>query len=204
MSEAFDEALAFALRWEGGYVNHPSDPGGATNRGVTQGTYDRYRGTKGLAKQSVKLITSAEVHDIYESMYWDVARCAELPWPVSGAQFDAAVNAGPKQATQLLQRAAGVSADGVIGPKTLAAIMAMPSQDLALRCCDERQKFYQSLVNRKPSLGVFLKGWTNRVNALRNLILGGPLNFSDDEELEPTMSVHGMLAEMEDYFGEDL
>jgi lysozyme family protein len=204
MSEAFDEALVFALRWEGGYVNHPSDPGGATNYGVTQGTYDRYRSTKGLTKQSVKLISSAEVHDIYESMYWDAARCAELPWPVSSAQFDAAVNAGPRQATQLLQRAAGVSDDGVIGPKSLAAINAMHPKELALRCCDERQKFYQSLVNRKPSLGAFLKGWTHRVNALRDLIVEAPLSFAEDEEQGPTMSVQGVLAEMEERFGEDL
>jgi lysozyme family protein len=204
MSEAFDEALAFALRWEGGYVNHPADPGGATNRGVTQATYDRYRSNHDLPTQSVKLLTSDEVHDLYLSLYWTPARCADLPWPVSAAQLDAAVNAGPKQATRLLQRAAGATDDGVLGPNTLKAIAALPPRDLALRCCVERQKFYVALVNRRPSLGVFLNGWTNRVNALRDLILGVPMSFSFGEEPEPMRNVQAVLAELEQAPGEPL
>ena len=62
----FDTALAFALRWEGGYVNHPADPGGATNKGVTQRAYDAWRVRRGQTKRDVRAITGAEVHAIYE------------------------------------------------------------------------------------------------------------------------------------------
>ena len=135
--------------------------------------------------------------DIYKGSYWAPAKCDSLPWPVCAAQFDAAVNTGVKQASKLLQRAAGVADDGIIGSGTLGAVGKADPVKLALACCDKRQAFYQALVNAKPTLGVFLKGWTNRVNALRDLIKGAPVSFRDDDEVEITARASDHLDELD-------
>lgn len=166
----FETALKFTLKFEGGYVNHPNDPGGETNKGVTRLVYDAYRRSKGLPMQTVKLITDHEVIDIYKSRYWAEAKCDAMPEQVAIAMFDAAVNTGVKRASILLQRALGVVDDGVIGPKTLTAIKAAEPHQLAIKMIDERDKFYQSLVANKANFSVFLKGWLNRTKALRAIV----------------------------------
>lgn len=188
--EMLDAALQFTLQWEGGYVNHPADPGGATNKGVIQSTYDTFRKNQGLPTQSVRAITDAEVHAIYKSMYWQAARCDALPWPLCAAHFDAAVNTGTRQAAKLLQRALGVADDGLIGKGTLAAAAAADPLEAAEAAADRRQDFYNSLVRNKPSLGVFLKGWTRRVSALKVFVGAAPVSFDPSEHApEPTQSL---------------
>lgn len=166
----FNKALTFTLKYEGGYVNHPNDPGGETNRGVTRLVYDSYRRSKGLPMQSVKLITDHEVTDIYKSRYWAEGYCDAMPEPVAIVMFDTAVNTGVKRAAVLLQRALRIVDDGVIGPKTLAAIKTVDAHELAILFIDERDKFYKALVANKASFAVFLKGWLNRTKALREIV----------------------------------
>ena len=122
----FLRALPIILQSEGGYVNHPADPGGATNQGVTQRVYDAWRSNGGQQKRSVREITPEEVEAIYREQYWDQAKCDKMPWPLSLMHFDAAVNHGVTRANKLLQKALGVTADGVIGNVTLAAIRQNP------------------------------------------------------------------------------
>ena len=93
-SPAFDSALKFVLRWEGGFVDHPNDPGGRTNKGITQKVYDGWRGRQGRAAQDVQLIGDDEVHSIYASDYWVPPRCDLLATPLDLVQFDTAVNMG--------------------------------------------------------------------------------------------------------------
>jgi len=159
----FERSLAKTLVHEGGYVNHPKDPGRATNQGVTQGVYDDWRRSQGLSPQSVKLLTSAERDSIYFTRYWQLAKCDRLPAGVSYVLFDGAVNSGVAQSTKWLQRALGVNADGVIGTQTLNAVRAHPNHDkLIADIIALREKFLRALKTFKT----FGKGWLARTRGV--------------------------------------
>lgn len=165
MKHLFNEALSLVLKHEGGYVNHPADPGGATNRGVTQHTYDTWRRRMGLAVRTVRKITDAEVAAIYRRDYWNAVRGDELPAGLDYAVFDFAVNSGPRRARQFLQRVLGVEDDGVFGPVTMAAIgLADPSRT-AVRLCQNRLAW----LKRLPTWPTFGRGWGRRVNEVSDV-----------------------------------
>jgi lysozyme family protein len=166
-SAAFLDSLPFVLRWEGGYVDHPADPAGRTNRGVTQGVYDRWRARQGLSARDVRLIEDAEVESIYETDYWVPPRCDLLRRRLDRVHFDTAVNTGPRRAVRFLQGVLGCSPDGAFGPRTARAAAECDVAATVEAYCDARLLYYRRLVEEKPELGVFLKGWTNRVSALR-------------------------------------
>lgn len=169
MSDSFSKALEFALRWEGGYSNHPADKGGETNFGVTHAVYDAYRKSHGLSVQSVRLISSSEVRDIYFKRYWDVARCDLLSEKLAVAHFDWAVNAGVNRAIKTLQTVVGVNADGIVGPLTEQAIIAAAATHKDVWLCDRYHAVREGCYRRwgVGSQAVFLAGWMNRLNALR-------------------------------------
>lgn len=170
-SVAFVSALPFVLRWEGGFVDHPKDPGGRTNKGITQAVYKAWRVGQGLSPDAdVKAITDAEVDAIYETNYWLRARCDVLTDPLTLAQFDTAVNMGVGRAIRLLQGAVGCGVDGAFGSGTLKAVQSCDRETAVVRYCDAREEFYRRLASQKPDLAVFLKGWLNRLNALRKEI----------------------------------
>lgn len=166
-SLGFQASLPFVLRWEGGFVDHPADPGGRTNRGVTQRVYDAWRRRQGLPQRDVKAIEEAEVASIYESGYWIPPRCDLLERQLDLMQFDTAVNMGPGRAVRFLQSAVGCGVDGDFGPATECAVAAADLGDTITRYCSTREAYYRGLVDKNPKLGVFLKGWLNRLNALR-------------------------------------
>lgn len=160
MRHLFDEALSLVLVHEGGYVNHPADPGGATNKGITQATYNVWRTRNGQPKQNVRKITDAEVAAIYRRDYWGKVRGDDLPAGVDYAVFDFAVNSGPSRAARFLQRIVGVDDDGVIGPITLAAVQAMPPGGIIVDLCDARLAWLKQL----STWNTFGRGWSRRVN----------------------------------------
>ncbi|MEG4964862.1 MULTISPECIES: glycosyl hydrolase 108 family protein, partial [unclassified Microcoleus] len=149
----FTKALAFNLRWEGEYSNHPSDPGGATNKGITQNTYNGYRSSKGLSTQDVRGITEGEVQDIYYTNYWIASGSDQLTSRLAMVNFDTAVNMGVGAASGLLQQARQ-SANG-------------DEMSVVRRYLDLREARYRAIVASNPSMGVFLQGWLNRLNSLR-------------------------------------
>lgn len=153
----FQKTLRFTLRWEGGYVNDPDDPGGATNQGITQKTYHAYCKKKGLPLQSVQLISDAEVQDIYKAGYWDTVQGDRRGWPLNLVLFDTAVNMGPARANEFLEQA----------NKTLDEIPSNDVQELSRRVIDLRVNRYYGLVLRNPRLKKFLNGWLNRVRDLK-------------------------------------
>lgn len=165
----FDIALAFTLPHEGGFSDIPDDAGGATNHGVTQHTYDSYRDSLKLPRQSVQLLTDADTAKIYEQMYWTPAKCPQMPDKLSIAHFDTAVNCGVTAAIKMLQRAVGVEDDGVYGAIT-AAEVTHEGDALIIPYLDERRARYRQIVAAKPSQEKFLKGWLARVNALEDLV----------------------------------
>lgn len=165
---AYDAALPFVLRWEGGFVDHPKDPGGRTNKGVTQRVYTAWRARHGLPAEDVKHITDAEVKVIYESDYWLPPRCDVLPARLDLVQFDTAVNMGVGRAVRFLQTAVGCGVDGQFGSGTAQAVAGCDPRSTLARYCEAREAFYRRLVAKNPDLGVFLKGWMNRLNSLRS------------------------------------
>lgn len=158
--ERYARCLPPLLKHEGGLVQHPQDPGGRTCKGVTQRTYDGWRTRKGLPKRDVALIEDAEVSAIYREGYWLAADCDKLPAGVDYVTFDSAVNQGVGRAVRLLQEAAGVVADGQIGPKTLAAVRAADPRALVQRIAALREEHYRSL----KTFPTFGKGWLRRLN----------------------------------------
>jgi len=164
---AFHAALPFVLRWEGGYVHHPDDPGGATNKGVTQRVYDGWRAGSGLGLRSVRLIEDEEVRAIYETGYWLPPRCDALRSRLDLVQFDTAVNMGVGRAVRFLQASVGCPVDGQFGPVTQRAAAECDLAPTSAAYCDAREAYYRRLVEKRPSFGVFLRGWLNRLNALR-------------------------------------
>jgi lysozyme family protein len=183
----FPRALPRVLQHEGGYVNHASDPGGATNKGVTFRVYDAYRTRKGLPTRDVREITSAEVSEIYKLQYWDAVHGDQLPPGIDYVLFDGAVNSGPSQSIKWLQKALGnVLVDGQMGQATLQAVAEHPRPvQLVDAICDRRMAFLQAL----RTWGTFGKGWTSRVSGVRRLgkswalgVAGTPM----DETVKPT------------------
>ncbi len=184
-SAAFQASLPFILRWEGGYVNHPDDPGGATNKGVTQRVYDDWRIRKGLLARDVRQIASEEVHTIYEANYWLPPRCDLLRQHLDLVQFDTAVNMGVSRAVRMLQASLNCLVDGDFGPGTRRAAESCDLGTAIRTYCDRRETYYRQLATKRPKLAVFLKGWMNRLNALRKEVgLPGyeaavPLDFGE-------------------------
>ena len=164
MRENLETALRLIRRHEGGYVDHPDDPGGATNLGITHATLAAWRG-KPVTKQDVRNLTVAEAAAIYRARYWDAVRGDELPAGVDLAVFDFAVNSGPGRAIRTLQTVLGVPQDGALGPVTMAALAKAPGAvTVIVDLCDARMRFLRGL----RTFGTFGRGWTNRVNNIED------------------------------------
>jgi lysozyme family protein len=165
----YDDCLAVILKNEGGYVNNPADPGGATNQGITQGVYDAYRHAQSLPQQPVQFITSAEVSAIYFNNYWLPAHCDTMRVPLDLVVFDTAVNMGVSGAMTLLGQAANVDTGGIVSTGALQVIGNFDPMSLAAQTLDQREAKYKAIVAAKPQQGIFLKGWLNRLDTLRTL-----------------------------------
>lgn len=161
----FHTALAATLREEGGYSDHPDDPGGKTLQGVTQATYDNWRREHRFPVRSVREMVPAERDAIYRENYWNHIRGDELPSGIDFAVFDFAVNSGPTRAARYLQMVLRVTADGQIGPKTLAAARAADPVATINALCDKRLNFLLNL----PTWEVFGRGWSKRIGRVRTL-----------------------------------
>lgn len=159
----FDRALSVVLRHEGGYVNHPSDPGGRTNLGVTQSTWENWIG-KPASEADMRALTIDKVRPLYKERYWDAVSGDGLPARLALCVFDFAVNAGPGRAARYLQKVAGVTQDGKIGPATLAAVASYVSahgEPAAVRAYqDARRGYYKQL----STFATFGRGWLRRVD----------------------------------------
>lgn len=158
MKENFDEALAAILHHEGGYVDHPKDPGGRTNLGCTQRVWEEWVGHP-VDEKAMRGLTPELVAPLYKAKYWDRIKGDELPTGVDYIVFDAAINSGPGRAAKWLQTVVGAVPDGAIGAGTLAKVAAMPAADIVEKYQETRLQFLQSL----PTWDTFGKGWGRRV-----------------------------------------
>lgn len=157
----FEELIGPLLEREGGYVNHKNDRGGATNYGITQRVYSDW---KGEPLADVKAMQKYEAKQIYFELYWKPAKCELLPNVIREIHFDAAVNHGMGRAAKLLQVAAAVAVDGVIGKNTLAAAGATHPELLKFRYVAARYKFYGDIIRRDRSQLEFMAGWMARMD----------------------------------------
>lgn len=163
MKESFDAALKQVLKYEGGKVDDPRDPGGRTAYGVTQDTYNAWRKKQGLGVQDVFSISQADVAAIYRQEYWDRIKGDDLPVGVDFAVFDFAVNSGVVRAAKTLQSVVGVAQDGQIGPATIQATKAY----VGMAVTNKRLAFMQSL----SIWSTFGKGWSARIADVKAQIL---------------------------------
>jgi lysozyme family protein len=158
MNTNWQKSFELMLKSEGGFVNHPSDPGGMTNLGVTKATWEGWVGRE-VDEAEMRGLTPEKVEPLYKERYWDAVRGDELPPGISYLCFDFAVNAGAGRSIKTLQTAVGVTPDGGFGPMTMAAVQAVDPVELIERFSQAKEDFYRSLT----TFATFGKGWLNRV-----------------------------------------
>ena len=158
---SFDQSVALVLLHEGGFVQHPRDPGGATKFGITRETLAQARGAF-ASIEDVRRLTRDEAASIYRRFYWNAVRADELPVGLGLALFDLAVNSGPTRAVKMLQKALRIDQDGLIGPLTLKAAADAHTPDTIRRLTRERLGF----LARLATWSVFGRGWRRRVLAV--------------------------------------
>lgn len=161
----FDSAVDYVLNNEGGTSDHKNDTGGLTKYGISQNNHPEV---------DVKSLTPEKAKDIYKTKYWTDLYEQFKDDKVAVKTFDLAVNAGPKQAHTLLQRALNrllppqerVNVDGKLGPVTVESINKVDENQLLTTLASEQESFYKRLVQKHPSKGSFLDGWINRAKKL--------------------------------------
>ena len=169
-----DKALTYLFPNEGGYTNHPNDPGGPTNWGITLGDLSRHRGEI-VTANDVKNMPKSEAVDIYREKYWKPLGCSLITHDgIATALFDMGVLRGigiPGRYAQSICNAHGsrLTVDGKIGPFTANAVNAMEPKIFINEFADMCAAGFRDIAARKPHLRVFLKGWLNRARRLRTL-----------------------------------
>lgn len=175
--------LKVTLSHEGGWSDHPSDPGGATMKGVTIGRYRQYYPK--ATKADLRNISDADLQKIYRNDYWMPVKGDSLPYGVDLATFDFGVNSGPSRAARYLQWVVGTKQDGIVGPETLKATILADGKKVIQSLCGKRLSFVQGLSTFK----VFGKGWSRRIADVEAkavamwLAKGKPMSDDDRERL---------------------
>lgn len=155
----FDACLRFVLAREGGFSNHASDPGGATQAGVTLATFRQWVDDPAATVDQLRAITDAQLAALYSVNYWMPLHCDMLPRGVSLMCFDFGVNAGVRRSAILLQQAVGATADGWVGPATLAAVQRVPVLELIGVLATMQDHHYRSCT----AFPTFGRGWLSRL-----------------------------------------
>jgi lysozyme family protein len=153
----FERSLEMLLHHEGGFVNHPKDPGGATNLGVTKAVYEKWVGRE-VSIEDMKELTHEDVAPIYKKNYWDRLKGDDLPSGLDFAAFDWGVNSGTGRPAKVIQRYVTAAQDGAIGNQTLGLIAENNPADIIQYLYQQRQKFYERL----KTFETFGRGWTRR------------------------------------------
>jgi len=158
---SWDASIAEVLASEGAYVNHPRDPGGPTNMGVTLAVFRVWRGDYRLGPQDLRNISEHDARSLYRDLYWNACHCDELPHGVDHQVFDMAVNAGVRRSSLQLQDVVGADPDGVIGPRTLARVALFP--DKVPMIIDGLEREHEAHYRSLRTFNTFGKGWLARL-----------------------------------------
>lgn len=162
----FTRCVDMIFKHEGGFVDDPADPGGATNMGITHGTLAAWRGAP-VSREDVQNLTREEAREIYRTQYWNALSCDALPVGVDLVVFDFGVNAGVSRSAKLLQRLVHVDPDGEVGPITVGAARAIDATHVINGFSDGRMDHYRALKTWER----FRNGWTRRVTDTREAAL---------------------------------
>lgn len=166
----FDKAVNKVLLHEGGFVNHPNDRGGATNWGITQKVYEDFIG-RSVSIDEIKNMPKGNAVRIYKEQYWDKVKGDEIKsYAIAFALFDQAVNRGHVSATKQAQKVLDIYPDGIFGNETLKHINNFNEKKFLEEYLKYSEDFYRTLVRNNPSQEVFLKGWLNRVESIRDYV----------------------------------
>lgn len=191
MKSTFLKVMPWVFEEEGGYVDHPKDPGGATNLGITHKTLSAWRG-RPVTKQDVKNLTRQEAQNIYKSEYWNQVRGDRLPAGLDYVTLDYGINSGPSRAVRELQKIVGVNPDGIVGSQTTTAIQKFSVAKLIDLYCDARIKYLRSLKTFKT----FGKGWLARVERVRkrskSLVGNSPLEVPKASPQTPVKEIEAI------------
>lgn len=190
----FEKCLDEVFRHEGGYVDHPRDPGGATNMGITHKTLARWRKITPwwkLAKSDVRNLSRREAGEIYRALYWNAIAGNALPSGLDLALFDFAVNSGPKRAIIELQRLLGVRADGIIGVLTRSATRAALGKHGAAKIIQMLCARRMSFLRRLKIFATFGRGWSRRVASVERaaLSIAGTTKIKETQPRRPIMDI---------------
>jgi lysozyme family protein len=170
-AENYQKCLEAILHHEGGYVNHPKDPGGETNLGMTKRVYEEWCKANDLYQKDMKDLIIEDVAPIYRKNYWDRVKGDRLPNGLDLCVFDFGVNAGTGRGAKFLQAIVGAGQDGAIGPGTLGKVEEYLNinsvEEAIMEYQHRRQNYYQSL----KTFGTFGRGWTRRVNETTEMAL---------------------------------
>lgn len=166
---SFDYAIPVVLKHEGGYCNIKQDKGGATNFGIStliinrEGITAKQLGIPDLTPESIKLMKVEAAEWVYETLFWNKYHYSNLSNDIVATKIlDCGVNCGPSRSHRFAQEVVGVAVDGILGPKSIAAINAYDPKKFILEFCAIQLKYYQGLVAKNPSQSIFLKNWTKR------------------------------------------
>lgn len=182
----FNFAHKFSALWEGGLTNHPNDPGGITNHGVSLRwlrslgpEYGDIDGDGDIDADDIRALTKEQAAVLFRQKFWDAYKLSELPEISAAAHYDCVMNTGPKQATLITQRACNcfvgpygdkLAVDGAFGPLTKLFLKSWTTKALVTKMIDLRVKYYRDLCAAKPKYRPFEKGWYNRCNDLRRYL----------------------------------
>jgi lysozyme family protein len=193
MKQNADMAIRKILEHEGGYVNHPDDPGGATNKGITIATFRSYIKRNGTIAD-LKALTTQQAVDVYKAQYWDAVRADDLPSGVDYTVADFAVNSGPTRAAKYLQAVLGVTQDGTIGPQTIAAANAITNPKAIINNINADRLAFMKRIQGGKLWKTFGRGWQRRVDAVRSTSLALV-------DAKPATPVHWLVALLQSLFG---
>ncbi|MAZ73701.1 MAG: hypothetical protein CMC70_11220 [Flavobacteriaceae bacterium] len=176
MENNFVKCLEIILEHEGGFVDHPKDPGGATNKGVTLKTYKEFL-KKDVSVDDLKNIPEEHLESLYKEKFWNKLSADELPNGLDLTMFDWAVNSGFTKPAKSLQLIIGAVSDGYLGPNSIKSLNKFDgdTQGLINYICDEREEFYHNL----STFETFGKGWLRRTSETREKAL--EMYFEEEE-----------------------
>jgi lysozyme family protein len=160
MNNRFLDIYRIVMEYEGGYVNHPNDPGGETYKGISRRAHPNWKGWQLIDQK--KPVPEQLVQEFYYNNYWLRLRSDEMPYPVGEYLFDFGVNAGISRAVITVQRALNIKADGVLGPVTIGAIQKQDPQKLMYELLKDRVGYYTTITMQNSRFQVFFLGWIRR------------------------------------------
>ena len=165
-----EKLIPFILKWEGGFVDDPADLGGATNKGVTIGTFTQFckgKGRPAPSVQDLKNISDSDWKEIIKSLYWDRWKADDIKSQSVANILVDWVWASGVHGIKRPQRLLGVIADGLVGSKTITALNALDAATVFKMIKEDRTKFVDEICKARPANERFRKGWLNRINSIK-------------------------------------